>query len=279
MTGITNAVDESSKRREITETNRRKWNLTAAVHEEAYVRHLRDEIASPDFTTFDDVERRIFDQIGLKGKSVIQLACNNGRELIAIKRAGAARCVGVDISEAFIAQAERLARAADVDVSFLRSDVYDLPNGLDGTFDLVYLTIGVLGWLPDLDGFFTVIERLLKPGGRLFVYEIHPILNLFEPETGTAMVASYFRTEPVVTESEPDYFNPAQTIDAPSYWFPHKLCDILGGCLRHDLRLTLFEEHPHDISNVFASFERQAHQLPLCFALVAQKERQRQEEQ
>ena len=258
---------------DITEINRRKWNRTAAVHEEAYVRRLREEIAAPDFTTFDDVERRIFAEINLTDKDVIQLACNNGRELISIKKAGAHRCVGIDISDAFIAQAEELAIATGVDVTFVRSDVYDTPSEFDGGFDLVYITIGALGWLPDLEAFFAVVHRLLRPGGRMFVYEMHPVLNMFEQESGTQMIASYFQSEPFFSEAEADYFNPDETVDAPSYWFSHTLTDIFGGCLAHGLRITHFEEYPHDISNLFASFELQTHQLPLSFSLVAEKAR------
>lgn len=264
-------MNKTPEHREIIETNRRRWNATAEVHAEAYVRRLCEEITEPGFTTFDDVERRIFKRIGLDGKDVIQLACNNGRELISVKKAGAGRCVGIDISDPFIAQAEQLAAAASVDVTFVRSDVFDTPTEFDGGFDLVYITIGVLGWLPELDAFFGIVNRLLKPGGRMFIYEMHPLLNMFEPDSATEVVESYFRRSPFFTESEPDYCNPHRTIDAPSYWFSHTMTDILGGSLANGLRLTHFEEFPHDISNLFASFEEQTYQLPLCFTMIAEK--------
>ena len=56
--------------------------------------------------------------MGVQGKDVVQLCCNNGRELISIQRMGANRCVGVDISAAFIAQAEQLNDAAGADCTF-----------------------------------------------------------------------------------------------------------------------------------------------------------------
>jgi len=254
------------------QANRRMWNETATVHAEIYVAELMTRIGIPDFTTFDAVERRLFADIGLAGKAVVQLACNNGRELISVKKAGAGHCLGVDLSDAFIQQARELAGAAGVEVGFLRASVYDLPEDLHGGFDLAYITVGVLGWLEDLDGLFRIVAALLRPGGQLFIYEMHPILNMFEPGKGLVVDGSYFRGEPLYAEAEPDYFEPGRTIEAGSYWFPHTLGEILQGCLRHGLRLEHFAEYDHDISNTYAALGREANRPPLCFSLIARRE-------
>src|SRR5512135_1037216 len=226
------------QRDDYTEANRRRWNETAAIHAKARAGSLAERIKALDFSTFDEVEKRIFGQIGLEGKAVIQLCCNNGREIISVKRAGAARCVGVDLSDKFIAQARQLASLGGVEVEFIRSDIYQLSKELDGAFDLVYITIGALGWLPDLDTFFEIVARLLTKDGQVFIYEMHPILDMFEAQKGLVVESSYFRTEPFVVAEEPDYFDRSQVIKSVSYWFPHKLADVIGGCLRHGLSLT-----------------------------------------
>lgn len=254
-----------------TEANRQMWNATAAIHAQAYVNDLLTRIAAPDFTTFDAVEQRLFAQIGLNGKAVIQLCCNNGRELIAVKKAGAGRCLGVDISDAFIAQGRELAQAGGVEVEFVRSSVYDLPPELNGQFDLAYITIGALGWLPDLDGFFDLVANLLKTHGQLFIYEMHPILNMFDADKGLVVDASYFRREPFVEDEGPDYMDPSQVVKGRAYWFSHTLTDIIGGCLKHDLNLTHFEEYEHDISMVYAAFAHFDQKPPLSYSLIAQK--------
>lgn len=253
------------------EANRQMWNETADVHAQAYVQTLLEQIKAPDFTTFDEVEQRIFAGIGLSGKAVIQLSCNNGRELISVKKAGAGRCVGVDISDKFIEQGRQLAVAANVDVEFLRANVYDIPREYDGQFDLVYVTVGALGWLPDLDAYFGLVARLLNRDGQLFIYEMHPILNMFDKDSGLAIKNSYFRSEPFVEGSGPDYLDPSQMVNATSYWFPYKLSDVIGGCLKHGLSLTHFEEYAHDLSTVFVAFEQFENKLPLSFSLVARK--------
>ncbi len=259
------------QRDDYVEANRRKWNETAAIHAGGYDETFMERLKAPEFTTFDDVEQRIFAEIGLQGSAIIQLACNNGRELISVKKAGAARCVGVDISDEFIAQARRMAAIAGTDIEFIRSSVYDLPRELEGQFDIVYITIGVLGWMPDLDAFLKLVGRLLKPGGQVFIYEMHPILNMYDGDHGLVPDASYFRTEPFADANEPDYLHPDQVVSAVSYWFPHTLSDVIGGCLRHGLALTHFQEYEHDISAVYASFQQAETKLPLCYSLVARK--------
>jgi ubiquinone/menaquinone biosynthesis C-methylase UbiE len=253
------------------EANRKMWNETADIHAQGYVTELLERVMAPNFSTFDDIEKRIFAQIGLKDKAVIQLGCNNGRELISVKKAGAGRCVGIDVSDKFIAQARQLARLGNVEVEFVRTSVYDLPHEYDRQFDLVYITVGVLRWLPDLDAFFGVTSRLLKTGGHVFIYEMHPILNMFDADKGLAVEASYFRAEPFMEEERSDYFDPSQIVKTVSYWFPHKLSDVIGGCLRHRLSLTHFEEHGHDLSAVYAAFEHLAKKPPLSYSLVAKK--------
>jgi ubiquinone/menaquinone biosynthesis C-methylase UbiE len=257
---------------EYSEANRDMWNQTADVHAKAKLAGLLGAVKSPDFTTFDEVEKTIFKQIGLKDKAVIQLSCNNARELISCKRAGAGQCVGVDISEKFIGQGKLLASAAGTEIELVRTSVYDLPNDFDNSFDVVYVTIGALGWLQDMDAYFKLVNRLLKAGGQLFIYEMHPILDMFDAETGLEIKHSYFKTEPYVTEEAPDYFDPSTVVVGKSYWFHHTLSDIIGGCLNNGLSLTHFAEYDHDISNVFKAFESFEKKPPLCYSLVAQKQ-------
>ncbi len=259
------------KNSEFTETNRIMWNETADAHTEGYVRDLFDRIAAPDFTTFDDVEEKLFNQISLTDKAVAQLGCNNGRELIAIKKAGAGDCVGFDISEKFIAQAIALANAADVDVNFVCTDFYNISSDHDGQFDLIYISVGVLGWLPDLDQFFEIVSRFLKTDGQLFIYEMHPALSMYESHKGLSVQYSYFHNEPNYADNVPDYMDSSKVISAPSYWFHHKLSDIIGCCIQHQLNLTHFKEYEHDISAEYAAFENLAMKPPLCYSLLAIK--------
>ena len=253
------------------QANRAMWNQTAEVYEAEGFDALLAAVRQADFTTFDVVERRVFSSLNLAGKDVIQLGCNNGRELISVKKAGAARCMGVDVSENMLKQAQQLAEASAQEVTFIHGSLYDLDDAHNNSFDLVYVTIGVLGWLPDLPDFFKVVKKLLRPGGDFFLYDQHPILGIFDPAQTLVVDSSYFRQDPFIEEVLPDYMDPSQTGRATSYWFQHTLSSIIGLCLTSGLELTHFEEHEHDLSGTYSAFQDFEHKPPLSFSLVARK--------
>lgn len=78
----------------------------------------------------------------LSGRSVLDIGCNAGFYAIEMKRRGAARVLGIDSDERYLAQARFAADVAGVDIEFRRMSVYQLP-ALGERFDLV-LFMGVL---------------------------------------------------------------------------------------------------------------------------------------
>ncbi len=57
----------------------------------------------------------------------------------------------------------------------MEADSRHLPPELHGRFDVVYATIGVLGWIDDLDAWMGSATASLRPGGRLVLVELHPL--------------------------------------------------------------------------------------------------------
>ncbi|MFW9992137.1 MAG: class I SAM-dependent methyltransferase [Candidatus Odinarchaeota archaeon] len=260
-------------RKEYTEANRIAWNESASVHKRLVFDKLLKNFQRPSYSCLDDIERRIISKIGLEGKNVAQLCCNNGRELLSIKNLGAERCVGFDISDDFIEQARQLANAGGIACEFVQTDVYDIPTDYDANFDLVYISVGALGWMPDLEKFFRVIKRLLKPFGWLFVYETHPMLDMFESDCKDdppKLEHSYFREKPYIEDTGLDYYGHTTYKSSPTYWFHHKMSDIIDACLKNRLELKSFQEYDHDITNEFAHFEKLAVKPPLSYTLTAQ---------
>jgi SAM-dependent methyltransferase len=270
--GVNGGADGSADERRMIEANRASWEETSRLHETSQMPRLLEGFRDPDFSTLDDVERGIYGSIGVAGKRVLQVCCNNGRELLSVLRLGAADGVGVDLAEGNLAQGRRLAQAAGLHqrVRFVQGDALELPDEL-GRFDLAFLTVGALGWLPRLQPLFDGVARLLADGGHLFVYEMHPLLDVFEPDTGTAFRRDYFAREPIADESGPDYYEPDKVIDAPSYWFHHTMGDVIGGCLKAGLTLEHFEEYPHDVSMVYRALADLPLRPPLSYTLVARK--------
>jgi tRNA (mo5U34)-methyltransferase len=79
----------------------------------------------------------------LSGKSVLDIGCNAGFYAIEMKKRGAARVLGIDADERYLAQARLASDALGFhDIEYRRLDVYDL-GALGERFDLV-IFMGVL---------------------------------------------------------------------------------------------------------------------------------------
>jgi len=262
------------KRDDYTAANREAWNEAAPIHARRTFDQLLADFRRPGHSCLEALETETLCKIGIAGKAVAQVCCNNGRELLSIKNLGAGRCVGFDISEDFIAQARRLAEAGGIEAEFLATDVYRIPARFDASFDLAIITIGVLGWMPDLAGFFAAVARLLKPGGLLFIHEQHPIMGMFEPgdpEPQPKLRHSYFKADPFRDETGLDYWGHETYKSKPTYWFQHKLSDIITACLGNGLALEAFTERDRDISGIFGNVTAQPILPPLSYSLVVRK--------
>ena len=86
----------------------------------------------------------------LTGKEVIHLQCHVGTDTIGFARRGASRVIGLDLSEASLAHARSIAKHAGTHVEFVHANVNDARQAVSGNFDLVYTSIGVLCWLPEI---------------------------------------------------------------------------------------------------------------------------------
>ena len=78
----------------------------------------------------------------LSGKSVLDIGCNGGFYAIEMKRRGAARVLGIDFDEDYLAQARFAAAVTGQEIEFAKLSVYDL-GALGEQFDLV-IFMGVL---------------------------------------------------------------------------------------------------------------------------------------
>jgi tRNA (mo5U34)-methyltransferase len=78
----------------------------------------------------------------LRGRSVLDIGCNGGFYSIEMKRRGAARVVGIDSDEDYLAQARFAAEVTGHEIEFRNLSVYDL-GALGERFDIV-IFMGVL---------------------------------------------------------------------------------------------------------------------------------------
>jgi tRNA (mo5U34)-methyltransferase len=78
----------------------------------------------------------------LTGRTVLDIGCNAGFYAIEMKRRGAARVLGIDSDDDYLAQARFASEISGLDVEFRRLSVYDV-GSLGERFDIV-LFMGVL---------------------------------------------------------------------------------------------------------------------------------------
>ena len=247
------------------------WDEAASIHKEINT-ELFQQVQDPSFNHLNASFNTLVDQYGVGDKSVAQICCNNGIDLISIKNKGAARCVGIDGSAEFIKQAKEFSTlAGHDDMEFISSDVYDLPADYQNQFDIVFITVGVLYWMPDIKRFLSVCSDILKPGGYFLIEEIHPIVNMYEEGDTSALAYSYFNKTPCKDETGLDYFTNKTYKAKANYWFDHTLADILNGAIEANLELRYFNELPNNLGNVCGDLEAIECNPPLTMNMVFTK--------
>ncbi len=87
---------------------------------------------------------------------------------------------GLDISREAISFANQLKKEFELDVTFIESDIYKLQDHLNQKFDIVFTSVGVLYWLPDLKKWADIVSHYLKTGGLFYIKDGHPIKNIVD---------------------------------------------------------------------------------------------------
>jgi SAM-dependent methyltransferase len=229
---------------EFVEQNRRLWDAWTPHHVASRLYDVAGFVAGRD--TLDRIE---VEGVGdVRGKTLLHLQCHFGMDTLSWARRGAV-VTGADFSGEAILAARALARDVGLDATFVESDLYDLPARLTGRFDVVFTSYGVLGWLPDLEGWARVIAHFLAPGGTFFIAEGHPVLMCLDdvdPTPGLRVRYPYFHgPTPLSGEREGSYAAPDAPVKSVEHVWLHRMDEIIGALLRAGLRILAFEEHPH----------------------------------
>ena len=227
--------------------NRASWDERAPAHAGSPDYRVQSFIDDPGFISpvvaFD--LPRLGDLSGLRG---IHLQCHIGTDTVSLSRLGA-RMTGLDFSPVAIDLARNLVARTGDQVSFVESDVYDAVTALDGEqFDFVFTGIGALGWLPSISRWATTVAALLRPGGRLFIREGHPMLfALADPRPDGLLVVDfpYFeRDEATVWNEGGTYVETDVVFTAnTTHEWNHGLGEIVSALHAEGMQITGLVEH------------------------------------
>ncbi|MEM6338207.1 MAG: methyltransferase domain-containing protein [Bacteroidota bacterium] len=263
---------------ERTASNKAAWDRAAAT----YADDIEQDVAFLEAggVALLDAEQQHLGNLADCGR-VIHLQCSHGLDALSLLNLGAAEAVGVDISGEMLAQAEEKTRRLGAKATWVHADVLAVPDALDGSADLVYTGKGALPWVSDLDRWAHVVKRLLRPGGRLYVFEGHPLNWIWDPDASTHDLRSdgrgYFDPVPRANDHFPAAavarFTPAgETI--PTAWeYQWTLGETVSAVARAGLFIEHVEEHPFHFWPQFETIPPDEHsRLPHTFALLARKQ-------
>jgi SAM-dependent methyltransferase len=261
-------------------SNRRLWDEWTGIHERAYdvegFRRGRNRIA--------DHERA---EIGsVQGLSLLHLQCHFGLDTMSWARLGA-RVTGVDFSPRAIALARALATELGIEARFIESDVYRLPDVLHEAFDLVYTSNGVLGWLPEIRPWAEVVARFVRPGGRFYLLEVHPVLMaLADDDVGPGELRLAYpyweHAKPIEVPTQGSYADRSASVETPTeFGWDHSLGEIVTALIDAGLRLERLTEYPFlnwsqpylvpDGEGRYRLPPDSPGELPLMFSVLARK--------
>jgi len=119
---------------------------------------------------------------------------------------------GIDFSEESIKAARSLTERAKLKAQFYWCNVYDTTSAIgDQKFDIIYTSYGVIGWLPDLNRWATIIRKHLSAGGLFYMAEFHPVVWMFDDEFSTIRYP-YHNVDVIVTEGGQTYTDSEQPL-------------------------------------------------------------------
>ncbi|CAN5879031.1 class I SAM-dependent methyltransferase [soil metagenome] len=184
----------------------------------------------------------------IRGLDVVHLQCHIGTDTLSLHRLGARSVTGLDFSQPALDAARGLASSTGADIRYVCSDVYSAVEALGARYDLVYTGIGALCWLPDIRLWAQVVAALLRPGGRLFIREGHPMLwSLCDPRPDGLLVVEhpYFEVAGGTRLSEATtYVEHEGELESPdTVQFNHGIGELLCAVADAGLHLQSFEEH------------------------------------
>jgi SAM-dependent methyltransferase len=259
--------------------NRANWDERVGIH-----------VAS----SFYDVDGWLRDERGPRAREVaalgdvsglrlVHLQCHFGMDTLAWARAGAI-VTGLDFSTAAVEAARALAaRAGLADRStFVCVDVLDASAALGrARFDIVYVSLGSLGWLPSVDAWAEQVAALLAPGGRLYIHDGHPLASALADDDFTVEHTYFEEPTPFVSDVASTYTDgDAAIANVRTYEWNHGLGETVTALLRQGLVLDALEEHDWTVWRRFPWLARiderwglppDRPRIPLSFTLVAHR--------
>jgi SAM-dependent methyltransferase len=235
--------------------NQSAWNARVDVHSQSRFYDVDGFRAGKSSLT--PLEEQLLGDVS--GKHLLHLQCHFGLDTLSWARKGA-QVVGVDFSSKAISLARQLTQAVGLsDVArFVECNVYDTRAHVQEVFDIVFTSFGVIGWLPDLRPWASVIKQSLRPGGRLFLIEFHPYVWMSQMGPDLSIRYPYFNRGPITEMGSGTYAERAANITYREHGWNHSLSDVISALLEAGLQIEHFAEYDYTPFDIFPNLVRRS---------------------
>ena len=257
------------------EINKATWNKKVAIHAKSDMYAMeafksgKSSLMSYELKALGNVDK----------KSLLHLQCHFGQDTLSWARLGA-KCVGVDLSDEGVKLAKQLNEELGLDAKFVCCNVLDASKHISETFDIVYTSYGVMGWLPDLKPWAKMIADRLKVGGVFYMVEFHPILWMFDYVEGKSVMRYHYNQDDVIYEEyEGTYADQSSEMISKEYGWNHGLSSVVNALIEAGLQIEYLNEHDESPYDVFPDliktdngmFKMDNQLFPMLFELKATK--------
>ena len=257
------------------ETNKTTWNEKVGVHAKSELYDL--DGFKQGKSSLMPYEREAMGNVD--GKTLLHLQCHFGQDTLSWSRLGA-KCTGVDLSDEGIKLARQLNDELELDARFICCNVLETSQYIKETFDIVFTSYGVIGWLPDLKPWANMIAERLNKGGVFFMAEFHPIVWMFDyNKDQPEMSFGYMQDEVIYEEYQGTYADEKSSMTSKEYGWNHGLSEVVNALIEAGLRLEYLNEYNESPYNVLPKlvptesgmFTTQERLYPLIFTVKAVK--------
>ena len=257
-------------------TNKETWNKKVAIHAKSEMYDM--ESFKNGKTSLMKYELHRFPIV--EGKSLLHLQCHFGQDTLSWARMGA-KATGIDLSDEAIKLAKSLNTELNLDAQFHCCNVFDVNEYVTDTFDIVFTSYGVIGWLNDLKKWAEIIASRLNEGGTFYMVEFHPIVWMFDYlQTPPILKYTYNQEEVIYEEYEGTYAEDGKTkMISKEYAWNHGMGEIINALISAGLTIDFLEEHdaspynvlPNLVKNSEGLYETKDKLYPLIYELKATK--------
>jgi ubiquinone/menaquinone biosynthesis C-methylase UbiE len=240
---------------------RRQWNELA----ESYIEFRKSPNRYNELVEVPAMRELLGDVAGL---DVLDAGCGTGVQARWCARQGA-KVVGLDISRRLLLEARERAAEENLEVRFLQADVENLGMFPGQCFDAILCCVVLTFHLREV---FAEFHRVLRPGGCLYLSDLHPIFNCGQPEVRDGrhclVVSGYFdRTIRSITNPFGELPDGQQV---PFSWRHHTLGDYFEALAATGFVVESFLE-PQPSRDDGSIKAQRANSYPVFFLIKARK--------